>query len=165
MCGECRCAHDRDGNVAKAILSREGVSLVRARERVIATARAGKPDTASAQGRQSACRGGGMSTSRMATFVASRSILSIRPCQRLLRAIWRWVSCRCCSMHFVAAGSARERALLQGVLTERLRTGVPRCDAHGGCRLRQGRLAARRPGAFGSGLAGSAGRLEFRTEH
>jgi len=50
MCGECRCAHDRDGNVAKGILSREGVSLVRVRERVIATARAGKPDTASAQG-------------------------------------------------------------------------------------------------------------------
>jgi len=50
MCGECRCAHDRDGNVAKAILSRVGVSLVHVRERVIARGRAGKPDTSSAQG-------------------------------------------------------------------------------------------------------------------
>ncbi len=36
MRGECRCAHDRDVNAAKSILSREGVSLARVRERVIA---------------------------------------------------------------------------------------------------------------------------------
>jgi hypothetical protein len=39
------------------------VSPVHVRERVIATTRAAEPDTPSAQGRDSACRGGGMSTS------------------------------------------------------------------------------------------------------
>ena len=67
VCGECRCAHDRDVNAAKNILSRGRVSSsVYGNESSPRHARASRTPRPR-KAKDSACRGGGMSTSSTGT--------------------------------------------------------------------------------------------------